>query len=73
MVSTQKSQEIGIKFKIIDSSNFDKRCSGAHFVSFLFYYYCIQGQSLKDLQETFFKLAAISVYFLQVCPNSLLL
>ena len=31
----QKSQEIGIKFTIIDYSNFDKQCSGAHFVSFL--------------------------------------
>ena len=39
VVETQKSQEIGIKFTITDSSNFDKRCSGAHFVSFLFYYY----------------------------------
>ena len=32
--------EIGIKFTITDCSNFDKRCSGAHFVSFLFYYSC---------------------------------
>ena len=36
------SQEIGIKFTIIDCSNFDKRCSGTHFVSFLVYYYCKQ-------------------------------
>ena len=40
MVEIQKSQEIGIKFTTIDSSNFDKRFSGAHFVSFLFCYYC---------------------------------
>ena len=40
MVWTQKSQEIGIKFTITDCSNFDKWYSGAHFVSFLFYYYC---------------------------------
>ena len=33
-----KNQEIGIKFTITDCSNFDKRCSSAHFVSFLFYY-----------------------------------
>ena len=33
-------QVIHIKFTITDCSNFDKRCSGAHFVSFLFYYYC---------------------------------
>ena len=36
----KKSQEIGIKFTSTDCSNFDKRCSGAHFVSFLFYSYC---------------------------------
>ena len=41
MVQTPKSQEIGIKFTVTDCSNFDERCSGAHFVSFLFYYYCI--------------------------------
>ena len=35
-----KNQEIGIKFTIIECSNFDEQCSGAHFVSFLFYYYC---------------------------------
>ena len=40
MVLPQKSQEIGIKFSIIDCSNIVKRWSGAHFVSFLFYYYC---------------------------------
>ena len=36
----QKSQEICIKFTITDCSNFDKRCSGAYFVPFLFYHYC---------------------------------
>ena len=35
-----KIQEIGIRFIITDCSNFEKRCSGAHFVSFLFCYYC---------------------------------
>ena len=39
-METKKSQEIVIKFTFTDYSNFDKRCSGAHFVSFLFYYYC---------------------------------
>ena len=38
---TQKSQEINIKFTITDCSNFDKRCSGAHFVSLLLYYLTI--------------------------------
>ena len=33
IVSRAKSQEIGINFTIID-------CSSAHFVPFLFYYYC---------------------------------
>ena len=28
------------KFTITDCSYFDKRCSGAHFVSFLSYYFC---------------------------------
>ena len=35
VVITQKGQEIGIKFTITDCSNFDKRCSGAHFCVFL--------------------------------------
>ena len=29
-----------LKFTTADNSNFDKRCSDAHFVSFLSYYYC---------------------------------
>ena len=40
MVQTQKSQETGNKFTVTDCSNFEKRCSGAHLVSFLFYCYC---------------------------------
>ena len=45
-----KSQEISIKFTVTDCFNFEKRCSGAHFVSFLFYYYCnyVQNMYLKD-------------------------
>ena len=35
-----KKRQVGIKFIITDCSNFDKRRSGAHFVSFLFQYYC---------------------------------
>ena len=27
-----------------DNSNFNKRCSDAHFVSFLYYYYCTKGE-----------------------------
>ena len=46
---------MAFKFTITDCSNFDKQCSGAHFVSLLFYYYCkksktsfkISGQILK--------------------------
>ena len=40
MVQIPKSQEIFVKFTIAECSNFDKRCSNAHFVPFLFYYYC---------------------------------
>ena len=36
----QESQEIDIKFTITEGSNFDNQCSSAHFVSFLFYFYC---------------------------------
>ena len=54
---TPKSQEIGIKFKIKNSSNFDKQCSDGHFVSFLSYYYrtkdCFSKacNSLKKFKE----------------------
>ena len=40
MVQTPKSQNDWIKFTIVDCSNFDKQCSDAHFVPFLFHYYC---------------------------------
>ena len=61
---TQKSQEIGIKLTITDYSNFDKWCSDAHFVSFLFPYYCMHnfaelgldmGNKVFDLWMVFFK------------------
>ena len=32
--------EVCFKFTTTGKSNFDKRCSDAHFASFLFYYYC---------------------------------
>ena len=44
-----KSQEIGIEFTTTDCSNFDKRCSDAHFMTFLFYYYCNDKDSLTNL------------------------
>ena len=40
-----------LKFSTACNSNFDDRCSDAHFVSFLFYCYCI-GISEKILAET---------------------
>ena len=51
MVLTQKSQEIGIKLTITHCPNFDKQCSGAHFVSFLLYYYCT-SRSAYDAMST---------------------
>ena len=42
--------EIGMKFTITDCSDFDKRCSGAHFVSFLFYYYCTKSHNTYAIQ-----------------------
>ena len=50
MVNPEKSQEIGTKFTFIDCSNFDKRRSGAHFVSFLFYNYC--KTDISRIQQT---------------------
>ena len=40
VVWTPSNSKIGFKFKTTDLSNFDKRCSDAHFGSFLFHYYC---------------------------------
>ena len=40
MVYMTKSEEICFKFTTKALSNFYKRCSNAHFVSFLFYYSC---------------------------------
>ena len=53
MVWTQKSQKIGIKFTITDWSSFDKQCSDAHFVSFLFYYYCKVEVSLEHTYDKY--------------------
>ena len=55
---TQKSQEIDIKFTITDYSNFYKRCSRPHFLSFLcillllylLYFKKIKPQTHKLLQ-----------------------
>ena len=43
VVQIPKSQEIFVKSTIADHSYFDKRCSNAHFVPFLLYYYCTTG------------------------------
>ena len=51
MSKTQKSQEIDIKFTITDHSNFDKRCSGAHFVYFLFCYYCTSFEAWQSMPQ----------------------
>ena len=49
-----KSQEIGMKYTITDCSNFDKQCSSAHFVSFLFYCNCSKDFSEKlDADQCF--------------------
>ena len=37
---TKKEYKKFALFKATDHSNFDKRCSDAQFLSFLFYYYC---------------------------------
>ena len=37
----QNSVHVVVECPPIGCSNFDKRCSGAHFVSFLFHYYCM--------------------------------
>ena len=70
MVEIQKSQEIGIKFTTIDCSNFDKRCSGAHFVSFLFYYYCtfilfpiFDSQTLSKAIQNYQKISVYKIEF----------
>ena len=49
MVQSQKSQEISIICTITDYSNFGKQCSGSHFVSILFYYYCTVGEPTVGL------------------------
>ena len=51
----RKSQEIGITFTIIDSLTFDKRCSGANFVSFLFYYHFKTSKTFVNLNEYWFQ------------------
>ena len=56
MVKSQNSQDIGIKFTIIDCSNFDKRCSGAHLVSFLSYHCCLANEvDINTLKEDSFR------------------
>ena len=52
MVEPPKGHEIVIKFTNTDCSNFDKRCSGANFVSFLFYYYCKAAVAPRRSAET---------------------
>ena len=47
LVYIKKVRKIGIRFIVTDSSNLDKQYSGAHFVSFLFYYYCMDNPILS--------------------------
>ena len=72
----KKSQEIGIKLTITDCSNFENRCSGAHFVSFLSYYNCTlfdkQGNTGNSITASYFYFwtfifvpnFSLSIYFL---------
>ena len=48
MVWTPRNIKFCFKFTATDRSNFDKRWSDEHFLSFLFYYYCKEKKFEKN-------------------------